>query len=117
MSATRSNLGRDGLQPTKLRFLFTLAVWLFIAPMGMLLSLMSIVQRGTGWATGHDALFFAFLLAAVAARWIDYVNGDPVTGGEEGSKPGAAQRYTALVVSLGVAGWCLANVIGNHVLG
>lgn len=116
MTNPRSNISRGEPQPTKMRFLFTLLTWLFIGPGGMLLTLMSIVQRGTGWTTGHDALFFAFLLAAVGARWIDHLNGDPVTSGGEGATPGAARRYTILVVSLGVVSWVVANVIGNHVL-
>jgi hypothetical protein len=99
-----------------MRFLFTFAMWLFVGPMGMLLTLATIVQRGTGWATGHDATFFVFLAAAIVARWIDYLTGDPVTSGGEGAPPGAARRYTMLVVSLGVVGWVLANVIGNHLL-
>jgi hypothetical protein len=116
MTTPRTHTGGGEPQPTKMRFLFTLLTWLFIGPAGMILTLMSIVQRGTGWTTGHDALFFAFLFAAVGARWIDYFNGDPVTSGGEGATPGAARRYTILVVSLGVVSWVMGNAIGNHVL-
>src|SRR5687768_6843773 len=116
MKTSRPTNGHGVSQPTKMRFLFTLVIWLFIGPVGMLLTLMSIVQRGTGWTTGHDALFFAFLASSIGARWIDYVNGDPVTSGGEGGSPGAARRYTIWVVSLGVVSWIVANLIGNHVL-
>jgi hypothetical protein len=102
--------------PTKMRYLFTMSVWVFIGPLGMLVTLMKIVERGTGWTTGQDGLFFAFLAAALVARWVDYANGDPVAGGRHGAKPGAAMRYTVLVGSLGALAWVVANVIGNHLL-
>jgi hypothetical protein len=96
--------------------MLTMMIWLFVGPLAMVLTLVSIVQRGTGWTTFHDGLFFVFLLLSVAARWIDAINGDPLTSGGEATSTRGARQYTMLVVGAGVAAWVVANAIGNHLL-
>jgi hypothetical protein len=90
--------------------------WLFVGPLAMALTLVSIVQRGTGWTTFHDGLFFVFLLVSVAARWIDAAHGDPVTSGGEANSVSGARQYTMWVAGAGIAAWVAANAIGNHLL-
>jgi hypothetical protein len=96
--------------------MLTMMIWLFVGPLAMVLTLVSITQRGTGWATFHDALFFGLLLTSVAARWIDAVNGDPVISGGDAVDTRGARQYTMWVVGAGVAAWVVANAIGNHLL-
>jgi hypothetical protein len=88
--------------------------WFFIGPMVLLLTLFSIVNAGTGWATVLDIVFFVLVGLTVWCRWFDQRSGQATNSYGEPATWADCRRYMLwLPVVAGVA-WVVANVIGNH---
>ncbi len=89
-------------------------MWFFVGPLALLLTLYSIAQAGTGWATVLDAVFFVLVGLTAWCRWFDQRSGQATNCYGEPATWADCRRYMLwLPVVAGVA-WIIANVIGNH---
>jgi hypothetical protein len=70
---------------------------------------------GQGWLTAADCAFLGVLAATLLARWLEFYAGEPPAAGEAEAR---AQLWRALAGTAvaGLALWCAANVVGNHLL-
>jgi hypothetical protein len=99
---------------TSLGVMIAHVAWFFIGPLALLLTLYSIVNAGTGWATVLDAVFFVLVGLTVWCRWFDQRSGQATNCYGEPATWVDCRRYMLwLPVVAGIA-WIIANVIGNH---
>jgi hypothetical protein len=101
---------------TSFRVLFAHITWFFIGPLALFLTLLCIVNAGTGWVTILDAVFFVLVGLIVWCRWFDQRSGQGTTSSGEPSTWADFQRYVLLMPVVAGAAWIVANVIGNHLL-
>jgi hypothetical protein len=99
---------------TSFGVLFAHVTWFFAGPLALLLTLFSIVNAGTGWATALDAVFFVVVGLMVWCRWFDQRSGQSTTGYGEPSTWTNCRRYMLWMPVVAGLGWTIANVIGNH---
>jgi hypothetical protein len=94
--------------------LFAHVTWFFAGPLALLLTLFSIVNAGSGWATALDAVFFVVVGLMVWCRWFDQRSGQSTTGTGEPSTWADCRRYMLWMPVVAGVAWIIANVIGNH---
>jgi len=70
----------ENAQPKPLGVLLCRLFWVLLGPVGVFLTAASIAFSGSGWLTGKDLLFAAFLLATILCRWGDFLKGNVATG-------------------------------------
>lgn len=88
--------------------------WFFAGPMTSLLLLFLIVERGNGWWTVPDMLFWIMVAITIGSRWLCYVRGDRRDAYGEVTTPANLRQYTWLACGSAILGWSVANVMGNH---
>jgi hypothetical protein len=91
-------------------------IWLLVGPLALVFLIIGIVRSGTGWLTGLDLAFFLVLGGMCLGRWIEFRGGTPRTSSGEPAGPAVLRHYVLLVLTLGLATWIAANVLGNHIL-
>lgn len=123
VAPTRSNdtevaVHRPNAAPVVTSFgvLISHVTWFVAGPLALLLTLLGIVNAGTGWATVLDALFFAIVGLMVWCRWRDQRSGQGTTSDGKPSIWADFRRYVLWMPVVAVAAWIVANVIGNHFL-
>lgn len=89
-------------------------VWFLIGPAALFILAVLILERGGGWLTRLDILYFAFLFVTVAARGLDFYFGNPLTASGTPATTAHLARYAPGVLLLGLAVWVAANLIGNR---
>jgi hypothetical protein len=94
--------------------LFAHVTWFIAGPLVLLLTLFSIVNVGTGWATVLDAMFFVIVGLMLWCRWFDQRSGQSTTGYGEPSTWADFRRYVMWMPVVAGVAWIVANVIGNH---
>jgi hypothetical protein len=99
---------------TSLGVLFAHVTWFFVGPMALFLTLLCIVNVGTGWATVLDAMFFVLVGLTVWCRWFDQRSGQATNSYGESSTWADCRRYILWVPVVAGVAWIVANVIGNH---
>jgi hypothetical protein len=101
---------------TSFGVLFAHVTWFFVGPMALFLTLLCIVNVGTGWATVLDAVFFVLVGLTVWSRWFDQRSGQATNCYGEPATWADCRRYMIRVPVIAGAAWIVANVIGNHFL-
>jgi hypothetical protein len=91
-------------------------MWMVIGPLALVLCAFSVAERGNGWLTAIDLLFFGFLAATLLGRYAEYRGGHPTNSTGDPVTPGQLRRYAWTMLLGGVAVWAVANLIGNHLL-
>lgn len=113
MSSPPSN---DKHGPSGIRVLVARLVWMFFAPMSMVVSGIKIVESGTGWLTNYDAVFFCGAGLVLVMKWYELRSGE---GCDAYGQPASLASYSGFVrafTPLAVGAWVLANLFGNHLL-
>ncbi len=101
-------------QPTTSMFLiFVRVFWMGLGPIILTIISFSIISQGGGWFTPADIAFLVVLGALPLARWIEFRRGNPQTSTGEPATPAHLRKYVVGVISLGLAVWSLANLLGN----
>jgi hypothetical protein len=90
--------------------------WFAFGPVALALLAYSIVAAGTGWTTWLDAAFAAVALLMLAARWYELRSGEGQDGFGNPATTADFPKYAGWAISLALAAWLAANVLGNHVL-
>ena len=90
--------------------------WAGLGPVILVLVVMGIVTRGTGWTTPLDVLFAAVVVAMILARWCEQRSGAAVTLEGKPAGPLDFMRYWVRLLGVAAALWIAANIVGNHVL-
>lgn len=88
--------------------------WMLIGPVSLLLLAFAIIQSGAGWFTVPDLMFFIVLVGIIGARLFEFHSGSPLTTTGEPANLTDIQIYLIGVGTIGVFGWIIANLIGNH---
>jgi len=88
--------------------------WFFVGPLVLLLTLFSIVNAGTGWATALDVVFFVLVGLTVWCRWFDQRSGQATNCYGEPATWANCRRYMLWMPVVAGIAWIIANVIGNH---
>lgn len=89
-------------------------VWFLIGPAALFILAVLIFERGGGWLTRLDILYFVFLFVTVAARGLDFYFGNPLTASGTPATPKHLLRYAPTVFVAGLAVWAAANLIANR---
>ena len=97
---------------TSFGVMFAHVAWFFVGPLALLLTLFSIVNAGTGWATVLDAVFFVLVGLIVWCRWFDQRSGQATTCYGEASTWADCRRYMLWMPVVAGVAWIVANVIG-----
>ena len=103
-------------QPKPLGVLLCRLFWVLLGPVGVFLTSATIALSDSGWLTGKDFLFAAFLLATVLCRWGDFWKGEGTNALGDPVTQKYMLGYTVVALTAGVALWAAANVVGNHLL-
>jgi hypothetical protein len=90
--------------------------WIMLGPLALLGITWGIVSQGTGWFTGLDAAFGIVVVLMLLGRWVEHRSGTGTTLTGEPTTPEQFKRYITVLPPLAVAGWIVANVVGNYVL-
>lgn len=93
---------------------FVRVFWMGLGPLILALILYEILTRGGGWFTPIDFGFLIVLSALPVARWFEFRNGNPLTSTGVPATSAHLSRYVIGVVSLGLAAWIVANLLGNY---
>jgi hypothetical protein len=105
-----------GSNTTSLIPVFGRLFWMFIGPLGLVLTIYFIATSGTGWTTRADLLYFVVLGGMILGKWLEFRGGSPETSTGEPATVADLRRYILTVVIAGPAVWVVVNILGNHVL-
>lgn len=89
-------------------------IWFLVGPAAMFILAVLNVERGGGWFTQLDILYFVFLFVTLAARGADFYFGNPLTASGTPATSRHLLRYAPTVLVAGLAVWVAANLIGNR---
>ena len=88
--------------------------WFYFGPVVAMLCLVVIAQRGNGWLTIADLVYWSAVIATVGSRWLCFARGDRRDAyGEECTRQDVWRYSVMVAVGAGVA-WIIANLAGNH---
>lgn len=106
----------DPMTPRTTSFPVALArvFWMMVGPMALVVLLIGILTKGSGWFTLTDFAFFTVLGGMLLARVIEFRGGNPLTDLGEPATPAHLRRYVIATLVVGLGVWVLANLIGNH---
>ena len=90
--------------------------WMMAGPILLVILGLMIAQQDTGWLTMLDIAFFLVLGGMLLGRWVEYRAGGAMTGMGEPATLDDVRRYVLAASLLGVGGWIVANLVGNHLL-
>jgi len=87
--------------------------WMMLGPMVLVLAAVAILKNADGWFAPLDAAYFAVLGLILLGRWAEYSSGGAKTANGEPATPAQYRNYMVATPMLGLAGWVIANLIGN----
>lgn len=73
-----------------------------------------IVRDGGGWLSPQSITFLAVLGGVILGRFLEFQGGDPRTGLGEPATAVHFRRWAVLVLSIGLAVWVVAHLLGNR---
>lgn len=96
-------------QSTSLLATVSRLFWMLVGPGILSILGLFIAETHKGWFAPRSIVFLALLIGVVMARWFDPLdsNGQPTT-------PRQRQMEVAFLVTLGVGGWLMANILGAY---
>jgi len=95
---------------------FARVFWMLLGPLTLVLLAMSIVSRGTSWATPADFAFLAVVALLPLARWYEFRHGHAETSTGEPATAAHIGRYCFLSIAGGGAIWVISNILGVHLI-
>jgi hypothetical protein len=101
---------------TSIGIMFARIFWMMVGPLLLVLLFFMIVRIGISWWTMADLAFFGVLVGVIVTRWLEFLAGNPQTAAGEPATPAHLQRFVIVTLSLGIGGWVIANILGNHLL-
>jgi hypothetical protein len=100
-----SNQSTSGFQ------VFVRVFWMMIGPGILSILALTIAEGHKGWFAARSIAFLVVLIVVTIARRLD-----PLTPDGEPATQGDFRWYTVFTMSLGLAAWIFANLLGNHLL-
>lgn len=96
-------------ETTSLRQVIVRMFWMMLGPGVLALLLFDVAGQGKGWGATSSIAFLVVLVGVILARSLDPRNsfGEPSTRTQ-------FRRYALGALSLGVAAWALANLLGIY---
>jgi hypothetical protein len=91
--------------------------WMIVGPFALAVCTISIAQRGDGWLSPLDLVYFLVLCGMLIGRWSEFRFSQPMTATGECATAQHLRRYVWVTGGLGMAIWVGAKLIGNHVIG
>jgi hypothetical protein len=88
--------------------------WMLLGPVALVLATFGIVNRGEGWVTAPDILYFTILGLMFLGRWLEFRGGNPQTADGQPATPEHLRRYLIVGAGAGLAIWVFANLLGNY---
>jgi hypothetical protein len=85
--------------------------WMMIGPGILSILALTIAEGHQGWFAGRSIAFLFVLIAVTLARRLD-----PLTADGEPATQGDLRWHVLFTLSLGLAAWVTANLLGNHLL-
>lgn len=117
MNTTPNTPTSPAPQPVSdLRVMAARIFWFILGPAILILLTLKIVETGSGWATIHDGLFFLVLALMVFGRWYELRSGQGQDASGNPATLEAFRPFLSRMLPMGLALWCVANILGNHVL-
>ena len=89
--------------------------WIMVGPAILLLLLLSIANRGSGWIMPHDIAYLTVLGLVLFARWYEFRE-NPTTAAGEPATSADLRKYLLSAAVIGVGLWFAANSFGNFFL-
>jgi hypothetical protein len=114
MSTEKQTAGSEPSTPARV-FLARL-FWFFFGPIALGLIAYQIARSGTGWATPLDVAFLTIMVLMIGARWYELWSGRGQDGYGKPATLAAFPKYAGGLISIALAVWVAANLLGNHVL-
>jgi hypothetical protein len=90
--------------------------WMMVGPFMLAIFAISIIRRTDGWFSPLAGLYFLALGGMLLGRWLEFRSGQPLTAMGTPATAAHLRRYALVLSLLGIAGWVLANLIGNRAL-
>ena len=88
--------------------------WLIVGPCFLAICTVSIAQRGDGWLSPPDLIYFLVLGGMLIGRWSEFRFSQPMTATGEFATAAHLRRYVWVTGGLGLAIWVTANLVGNR---
>jgi hypothetical protein len=92
-------------------------VWMMLGPLLLIVAGFAIVSAADGWTALSDIAYLVILAAMLVGRWLEFRGGQPERADGEPATASDLTRYLLVAPVIGLAGWVLANLVGNGLLG
>jgi hypothetical protein len=117
MNVSTDSNEKPAVQPvTSIFVLLARLTWCVLGPLVLGLTTITIVTRGSGWATSWNLLFALIVAAMIGGRWVEQRSGSATTLTGEPATPQDWRRYWHLLIPTAAGIWIAANALGNHIL-
>lgn len=88
-------------------------VWMMLGPLLLIVAGFAIVSSDDGWTAFSDIAYLVILAAMLVGRWLEFRGGQPERADGAPATASDLTRYLLLAPLVGIAGWILANLVGN----
>lgn len=87
--------------------------WMLFGPLFLVLLLFLSSERGGGWLTPTDVVYFVVLAGLVVARWIEFRGGDPRTSTGDPATIDQLRKYAIVTILVGVMAWIAVKMLSG----
>ena len=94
---------------TSLMAVMSRLFWMLVGPASLSILGLFIANNHTGWLAPRSVIFLGLLIGVVLARWFD-----PLDSYGQSTTPRQRQLELASLITLGLGGWLIANVLGVY---
>ena len=88
-------------------------VWMLFGPLLLVVAGFAIANSNDGWTAISDIGYLLILAAMLVGRWLEFRGGQPERADGEPATAADLTRYVLVAPVIGLAGWALANLVGN----